>query len=97
VSQMRIIDRSPPPGERGAASWRSMPIDGRPRRLRIYEVPVSYAGRTYEEGKKIGWRDGVSALRCIVKYTVLDRTDRSPAPPAAGAPQDPGQARESTS
>jgi glycosyltransferase involved in cell wall biosynthesis len=97
VSQMRIIDRSPPPGERGAASWRSMPTDGRPRRLRIYEVPVSYAGRTYEEGKKIGWRDGVSALRCIVKYTVLDRTDRSPAAPAAGAPEHPGQARESTS
>lgn len=41
---------------------------GSPRRLRIYEVPVSYAGRTYEEGKKIGWRDGVSALRCILKH-----------------------------
>jgi glycosyltransferase involved in cell wall biosynthesis len=40
------------------------------RRLRIYEVPVSYAGRTYEEGKKIGWKDGVSALRCIVRYGV---------------------------
>jgi glycosyltransferase involved in cell wall biosynthesis len=37
-------------------------------RLRIYEVAVSYYGRTYEEGKKIGWRDGLSALRCIVKY-----------------------------
>ncbi len=42
---------------------------GKPaRRLRIYEVPVSYAGRTYAEGKKIGWRDGVRALWCIVKY-----------------------------
>ncbi len=39
--------------------------------VRIYEVPVSYAGRSYEEGKKINWRDGVSALRCIVKYNVL--------------------------
>lgn len=39
-------------------------------RLRIYEVPVSYHGRTYEEGKKIGWRDGVRALWCIFKYNV---------------------------
>jgi glycosyltransferase involved in cell wall biosynthesis len=37
-------------------------------RVRIYEVGISYAGRTYEEGKKINWRDGVSALRCIVQY-----------------------------
>jgi len=37
-------------------------------RLRIYEVPVSYQGRTYAEGKKIGWKDGVRALYCIVKY-----------------------------
>ncbi|MEM6599799.1 MAG: glycosyltransferase family 2 protein [Verrucomicrobiota bacterium] len=37
-------------------------------RLRIYEVPISYHGRTYEEGKKIGWKDGVSAIRCIFKY-----------------------------
>jgi glycosyltransferase involved in cell wall biosynthesis len=36
--------------------------------VRIYEVPISYYGRTYAEGKKIGWRDGVSALRCILKY-----------------------------
>ncbi len=39
--------------------------------VRIYEVPVSYYGRTYEEGKKIHWRDGVSALLCIVKYNFL--------------------------
>jgi glycosyltransferase involved in cell wall biosynthesis len=36
--------------------------------VRIYEVPISYYGRTYAEGKKINWRDGVSALRCIIKY-----------------------------
>ncbi|MFQ5515807.1 MAG: glycosyltransferase family 2 protein [Myxococcota bacterium] len=36
--------------------------------VRIYEMPIRYAGRTYQEGKKIGWRDGVSALRCILKY-----------------------------
>ncbi len=41
---------------------------------RIYEVGISYAGRTYDEGKKIGWRDGVRALVCIVKYSpVFDR------------------------
>ncbi|HEX3989446.1 MAG TPA: glycosyltransferase family 2 protein [Verrucomicrobiae bacterium] len=39
--------------------------------LRLYEVPVSYYGRTYAEGKKIGWQDGFSALRCIVKYNFL--------------------------
>ncbi len=37
-------------------------------KARIYEVGISYWGRTYEEGKKIGWRDGISALWCIVKY-----------------------------
>jgi len=36
--------------------------------VRIYEVSVSYHGRTYAEGKKIGWRDGFSAIRCIIKY-----------------------------
>lgn len=41
------------------------------RRLRIYEVPVNYAGRTYEEGKKIGWKDGVSAVRCILRYNLF--------------------------
>ena len=38
------------------------------RRCRIYEVGISYYGRTYDEGKKIGWRDGVHALFAIVKY-----------------------------
>jgi glycosyltransferase involved in cell wall biosynthesis len=41
--------------------------------VRIYEVAVSYHGRTYAEGKKIGWRDGFSAIRCILKYGVLPR------------------------
>jgi glycosyltransferase involved in cell wall biosynthesis len=40
---------------------------------RIFEVGISYSGRTYAEGKKIGWRDGVSALRCILKYGLLRR------------------------
>lgn len=37
---------------------------------RVYEVGISYAGRSYEEGKKIGWKDGVSAFRCIAKYAI---------------------------
>jgi len=39
------------------------------RNLRIYEVGISYWGRTYEEGKKIGWKDGVRALYCLLKYS----------------------------
>ena len=40
--------------------------------LRIYEVGISYWGRTYEEGKKIGWRDGVRALYCLLKYSLKE-------------------------
>jgi glycosyltransferase involved in cell wall biosynthesis len=36
----------------------------------IYEIPISYYGRTYEEGKKIGWRDGIRAIYCIIKYNM---------------------------
>lgn len=42
------------------------------RRLRIYEVGISYWGRTYEEGKKIGWKDGVRALWCLLKYSLKE-------------------------
>jgi glycosyltransferase involved in cell wall biosynthesis len=42
-------------------------------KLRIYEVGISYYGRTYEEGKKIGWKDGVKALWCILKYSIKTR------------------------
>ena len=38
------------------------------RKFRIYEVPISYHGRTYEEGKKIGLKDAFQALYCIVRY-----------------------------
>jgi len=41
--------------------------------VRIYEVGISYYGRTYEEGKKIGWRDGFRAIYCIVKYSVFSK------------------------
>jgi hypothetical protein len=40
-------------------------------KVRVYEVGISYYGRTYGEGKKIGWRDGVRALWCILKYNFL--------------------------
>ncbi len=42
------------------------------RKLRIYEVPISYHGRTYEEGKKIGWKDGVKALATVLHFWVID-------------------------
>jgi len=40
-------------------------------KCRVYEVPISYSGRTYEEGKKIGWKDAVSGLRCILRYNIF--------------------------
>ena len=43
------------------------------RRLRVYEIGISYAGRTYQEGKKIGWKDGVRALWCVLKYAIKER------------------------
>jgi hypothetical protein len=50
------------------------------RRLRIFEVGISYWGRTYEEGKKIGWKDGVRAVWCLLKYSL-----KEPAVAAAAA------------
>jgi glycosyltransferase involved in cell wall biosynthesis len=43
------------------------------RNARIFEVPISYSGRTYQEGKKINWRDGLRALLAIVKFSISDR------------------------
>ena len=42
-------------------------------KVRIYEVGISYYGRTYEEGKKINWRDGFRAIYCIIKYNIFSR------------------------
>jgi glycosyltransferase involved in cell wall biosynthesis len=42
------------------------------RRLRVYEVGISYSGRTYAEGKKIGWKDGFRALWCLLKYGIKE-------------------------
>jgi glycosyltransferase involved in cell wall biosynthesis len=41
--------------------------------VRVYEVGISYYGRTYAEGKKIGWKDGLEAIFCILKYSILSR------------------------
>jgi glycosyltransferase involved in cell wall biosynthesis len=46
-------------------------------KVRIYEVAISYYGRTYAEGKKIGWKDGLRALVCILKYNLFTRKPRS--------------------
>jgi len=56
---------------------------------RIYEVGISYSGRTYAEGKKINWKDGMSALRCIVKYGLWRRLRRRR--PRAGSLADGGE------
>jgi hypothetical protein len=42
-------------------------------RCRIYEVGISYYGRTYDEGKKIGWKDGIRAIYCIIKYNLTTK------------------------
>jgi hypothetical protein len=41
--------------------------------VRIYEVGISYYGRTFDEGKKIGWKDGFRAIYCIIKYNLFSR------------------------
>ena len=56
------------------------------RHLRIYEVGISYCGRTYEEGKKIGWRDGVRALYCLMKYSLKEHRGKVAPAPATSAP-----------
>ncbi len=56
-------------------------------RWRVYEVGISYSGRTYDEGKKIGWRDGVRAFYCIVRYSPLgERFVRRDGGPQSRAP-----------
>jgi len=44
------------------------------KRLKVYEVPIFYLGRSYDEGKKIGWKDGVRAIYCIIKYNLSKKT-----------------------
>jgi glycosyltransferase involved in cell wall biosynthesis len=54
------------------ARFKMVGEDGQARPCRIYEIPVSYHGRTYREGKKIGIKDGFQALYCIVRYAIAD-------------------------
>lgn len=63
--------------------------------LRVYEVGISYWGRTYEEGKKINWRDGVRALFCLLKYTfTVDQLRPQPVDGTAQAADTPVQSRD---
>jgi glycosyltransferase involved in cell wall biosynthesis len=57
------------------------------RHLRIYEVGISYWGRTYEEGKKIGWKDGVHAVWCLLKYAIKEPGVAAKKVSAAESPQ----------
>jgi glycosyltransferase involved in cell wall biosynthesis len=58
------------------------------RNLRIHEVGISYSGRTYEEGKKVGWRDGFRALYCLFKYSLKEpRAKTAPVKSAPGRGQ----------
>jgi glycosyltransferase involved in cell wall biosynthesis len=50
------------------------------RKLRVYEVGISYTGRTYEEGKKIGMKDAFRALWCLLKYSVTEPAQKRPSP-----------------
>ena len=50
--------------------------------IRIYETGISYYGRTYEEGKKIGWRDGFRAIYCILKYGLFNSGEQAISTPA---------------
>ncbi|HUM04210.1 MAG TPA: glycosyltransferase family 2 protein [Terriglobales bacterium] len=58
------------------------------RNLRIYEVGISYWGRTYEEGKKISWKDGVRALYCLLKYALKEPKGQAAPPRPASTPDE---------
>jgi glycosyltransferase involved in cell wall biosynthesis len=59
------------------------------RKLRIYEVGIGYWGRTYEEGKKIGWRDGFRALYCLLKYSIKEPKTKAARAATALSPEHP--------
>ncbi len=63
-------------------------------RCRVFEVGISYSGRDYAEGKKIGWKDGVQAIWCIVKYGLLRRGSAAVPLPSSSAGPAPGADRE---
>ncbi|HXR16685.1 MAG TPA: glycosyltransferase family 2 protein [Terriglobales bacterium] len=67
------------------------------RRLRIYEVGISYWGRTYEEGKKIGWKDGARAVWCLLKYSIKEPVVAARAAEPVEALQEPAGPRRLSS
>ena len=67
------------------------------RHLRVYEVGISYSGRTYEEGKKIGWKDGVRALWCLAKYAIKEPRLPKKISIAEATPVSPGSKQRSSS
>ena len=66
------------------------------RRLRIYEVGISYFGRTYEEGKKIGWKDGLRAVWCLLKYSLKESAVKNPSTGADPVASSTGQPARNT-
>src|SRR5947209_20363186 len=71
VIRTGFLKRTPIPSDRsGFEPEITMKVSK--RKLRVYEVPISYHGRTYEEGKKIGWKDGVRALGVILYFWLID-------------------------
>jgi glycosyltransferase involved in cell wall biosynthesis len=68
----REVIQSIPLEEKGFGFEPEITVKIAKRKLRIYEVGISYWGRTYEEGKKIQWRDGVRALWCLLKYCITE-------------------------
>jgi glycosyltransferase involved in cell wall biosynthesis len=70
----REILQSIPLEEKGFGFEPEITVKIAKRKLRIYEVGISYRGRTYEEGKKISWKDGVRALWCLLKYCISEPT-----------------------
>lgn len=86
----REILQSIPLKEKGFGFEPEITVKIAKRKLRIYEVGISYWGRTYEEGKKIRWKDGFRALWCLLKYcisepAVTDQPARKGAPLAASS------------
>lgn len=64
------------------------------RKCRIYEAPISYKARRFDEGKKIGWKDGVAAIWYILKYNLWSRERRKPKAEETGKSQEAGKPKD---
>src|ERR1035437_4245444 len=85
VSRREVI-QSIAIGEARFGFDREITVKAARRNLRVYEVGISYSGRTYEEGKKIGWKDGVRALYCLLKYSLKEPRAKAAPARATSAP-----------